>query len=245
MKKTTNRLLYKIILSSALLVMLVIFGLNAYSVLARIKLNISALQLAHQINAKSFIPQNAPNFDLKIPDTEKCHYHWLSGIKTYYTNDVDRSLFRYVLKCLPEGMEMTQFLFPVDIELAEDAFNINPTDIENAYWLLDSVENDDKNNASQLAGELIQRFPGDSVLWRRSGALLWGQGEYNRGLQAFINACQINDGASNGCYYVGALYRALGKPLEAIKYFRLSCWPPSWVEADKLEAQIASGEIEP
>ena len=142
-------------------------------------------------------------------------------------------------------LKMTNFLYPSDLVLAEAAYNLYPNEIAISYWLLEGVEKKDRTRAIFLARDILSQNPTDAVIWRRLGWLFRSNKQYEEGLQAYLKACEIDDRASNGCYYVGASYRTLGDPLKAIEYFRLSFYPPSWQEADKLEAQIATGEIVP
>ena len=88
--------------------------------------------------------------------------------------------------------------------------------------------------------EILEIDPQDAVAWRRLGTLLWRSGEKEKGLQAYLNACEINDRASNGCYYVGTSYSAKGDVEKAIYYFRIAFWSSSWDIAYQLEQELST-----
>lgn len=215
------------------------------TILESIRLNQVSLKLLKQIARNGDVAEIINYSEWDFSGTRKCHFQWLNAIASNYLGYINRPKFMNVLTCMPQGVEMMQKIFPFDEPLAEAAYNLYPNEILTNYWLLDSVEKSETTKAISLAKEIVNRFPSDAVIRRRLGTLLWSNKQYEEGLQAYLKACEIDDVASNGCYYVASSYRSLGDPLKAIQFFRKSYWPPSWQEADKLEAQIATGEIVP
>ncbi|OJX38340.1 MAG: hypothetical protein BGO78_10080 [Chloroflexi bacterium 44-23] len=228
---------------------LLVFVLLSISFLVNLKenlnINLYSVYLAKQIYLTKPPRTSLNPIEGNFTGKNSCHIQWLNAISTFYKNEPDRDLFYKTFTCMKESVDMTYFLLPKDVFLAKVAINLYPEDVNNYYWLLASLEESDVNLAAKLSKEFVVLFPTDALLWGMSGRLLWLNAQYEDALQAYINACKINDRVSNGCYYVGISYRSLGDLVEAIKYFRLSIFPSSQLEADNLEAQLPSGEIVP
>lgn len=215
------------------------------TVIESIKINQVSLNLLKQIARNDDISEITNLSEEDFSGSRNCHFQWLNVMASYYVGDIDRSKIFIMFNCMQEAVDMTNMLFPLDLDLAGAANSLYPQEIAISYWLLDGYEAKDRTLAINYAKDILSQYPTDAVIWRRLGALLWSEAQYKEALHAYIKACEIDDRASNGCYYVAASYCSLGDPLKAIEYFRLSYWPSSWDEADKLETQIASGEIVP
>lgn len=236
----------KFSVTKGILLVVVLLSLSFFvNLKENLNINLFSVYLAKQIYMTKPPRTNFYPLQGNFTGKNRCSALWLNAISTYYKNEPDRFIFYEAFTCLKESVEMTHYLMPNDIFLAKVALDLFPEEITNYYWLLDSIESYDLTEAMLLSKELILLFPNDAVLWYKSGRLSWLNAKFEDALIAYINSCQINDYASNGCYYVGVSYRVLGDPIEAIKYFRLSYNPRSQIEADELEAQIASGEIVP
>lgn len=184
-------------------------------------------------------PDNTFINNQRVPEDD-CHFFWLSFLE-YFLNQKDyhdNPHLSSIMRCSKLHLDMLYVLFPKDIEISQKVNEFYPDNKEYMYWLLDSSERDFENSMFIL-NEIFELDNKDAVAWRRLGNILWKNAEYEKGLQAYLNACEIDDRASNGCYYVGASYRSMGEIEKAIYYFRLSYWSPSWEIADQLEAELS------
>lgn len=143
-----------------------------------------------------------------------------------------------VLDCSPLSIEMVRKMGPKEAQLSTAANSPYPTNTYTIFWLLDSLEIDNKEYAKVVANNWVELHPYDALAWGRLGRILQSNGEYEEGLKAYLNACSINDHESNGCFYVGVIYKKSGDYEKAIYYFRLSYWQPSQIIADELEAML-------
>lgn len=175
-----------------------------------------------------------------IISEDDCHFFWFSFIDDYLNQKDyhDNPHLSSIMRCSKLHLDMLYAFFPKDIEISQKVNEFYPDNIEFMYWLLDSSESDFEKSKNILY-RIIELDDKDAVAWRRLGYILWKNTEYEKGLQAYLNACEIDDRASNGCYYVGASYKAKGEVEKAIYYFRLSYWSPSWEIANQLEAELS------
>lgn len=169
------------------------------------------------------------------------HYKWLDLMGKRQNNKEisEKSVYKDFIHSTKLYANMVRVLFPSDLYLASQANNFYPNTKEYLYWVVDSTQTD-YDLAIMKLNEILVLDPNDTVAWRRLGDNLWRNGDKEAGLQAYLNACEINDRESNGCYYVGTSYRAMGELEKSLYYFRLSYWPPSWEIADRLEAELST-----
>lgn len=201
-----------------------------------INLNYYSIGVVKSIN-QGTDNENYKNFDSKLVS----HYEWLNLVgkgqknkeipeKTNYYNFIHHSQLY---------ANMIRVLIPNELDLASEANQYYPNTKNYLYWILESAGSDVELSKNTI-NEILEVDPLDSVAWRRLGSILRENGEREEGLQSFLNACEIDDRESNGCYYVGASYKDFGDLEKAIYYFRLSYWSPSWEIADQLEAELSS-----
>jgi len=169
------------------------------------------------------------------------HYKWLDlmGKKQNNIEISEKSVYKDFIHCTKLYANMVRVLYPNDLELASEANYYYPNTKDFLYWVVDSTQTDYELAVMKL-NEILDLDPNDSVAWRRLGDNLWRNGDNIAGLQAYLNACEINDRESNGCYYVGYSYKAMGELEKAIYYFWLSYWSPSWEIADQLETELST-----
>ena len=182
------------------------------------------------------------NPSIKTPQNNlTIHFEWLDLMarNQHIENASEIDVYSSLLQRSNLFANMIRVLFPENLDLAKQASISFPQTKGYLYWVLDSAESEYKLSIETL-NHILGLDPQDTVAWRRLGDVLWRNGEREEGLQAYLNACEIDDRESNGCYYVGTSYRALGDFEKSIYYFRKSYWPPSWKKADQLEAELSA-----
>ncbi len=209
--------------------------------------NLSSIMkiIEHNYYSKKLLNQKfnfVENFDLgsKVYEGD-CHLLWMHTIVEISKNKflLNNEYQKKIISCSPLHAKMINVFFPKEKKLAQTANMVYPQNREFLLWLLDSVW-EDTDYSERVLDQLLELDSNDALVLRRYGSLLWKKGSFKEGLQAYLNACKIDDITSNGCYYVGKSYRSLGDLEKAIYYFRLSYWSPSWEIADQLEAELSA-----
>jgi len=201
-----------------------------------INLNYYSIRLVKSVYVGSNV-EEYPAIDNDLVSHNKWLY--LMGKNQNNKEISDKSVYKDFFHHSKLYANMVRVLFPSDLYLAAQANNFYPNTKEYLYWVVDSTQTD-YDLAIMKLNEILDLDPNDTVAWRRLGDNLWRNGDKEASLQAYLNACEINDRESNGCYYVGYSYKAMGELEKAIYYFRLSYWSPSWEIADQLEAELSS-----
>ena len=214
-----------------LILFLVLLSTTIGNFFSLMTLNRSSLRLIDHIN-------DANSNKLNISLGNSCHSKWISALSDQYLKVETDSPKKFIelLSCSNLHFKLIQLMFPKNKAIATAANMLFPENPSNLYWLMDSVE-DDFVYSKEIANQLLKINGQDSVAWRRLGEIQWREANYQEAISSYLKACIIDDGASNGCYYVAASYRTLGEIDKAIYYFRLSKWPPSQLEADLLESK--------
>ncbi len=216
--------------------LILIFFLSLLMIQNSVNLNIYALDVI-----KGKIKSSDNNYEFLNYKDLNIHHEWLEMMVLMQRSDNQsyKNDFLNAIKYSNLHASMTRAFYPKDLELATEAYQIYPNNKSYLYWLLDSSESDIELSKIILH-EILAISPNDVVAWRRLGKILWNNGELEDGLNAYLNACEINDIDSNGCFYVAISYHSLGDLEKALFYFRKSFFPPSWVLADKIEAELSS-----
>lgn len=235
--KINNHIL--VILTVVFPIIIFIFPLSEYLVLNKITIE----------TVKNKTPSAQTIFYYKlfgenISRMFQCHLDWLNLLTELKHTSIDEnySHIKESMSCSYLTTKMIHKLAQENKSIAMAALEIYPKDTFVLYWLFNILEIEDDDYAIEIAQRIIISKPKDAMIWRRLGSLYWSRGEYNKGLDAYIQACTTNDKASNGCYAVGRSYHALRDYEKALYYYRLSYWGPAHERADRLEAELAGSK---
>ena len=91
---------------------------------------------------------------------------------------------------------------------------------EKIKFILELLNSNKLKNAKREARELIVKYPNSSVLFNILGAVLVGQNEFNKGIENYKKAIQINPNYAQAYNNLGVALHKLNKKNEAINNFK-------------------------
>lgn len=224
------------------IIILMIGLLNVASLRSILELNQFALNVNQNLigtaNEVIFQEQNKIN---------SCHSNWLQHVLSISKNESsnNNSLNEKLMACSFIHMRMLSNFFPTNDSLSQLAIEIYPEYTYPYYWFAQSKDQMFSVNTKPIFEKILAIDPNDGFAWRYLGIILIQEGKIPEAIEAHINSCNYGDPGSNGCYNAGRMLEKEGEYQDAIYYYRLSKWQPSQEEADRLEAQLASGELIP
>jgi len=172
---------------------------------------------------------------------DSCKYDWLYFVYNHqnFSNFKNNQETYELIACSPLHASMISVIYPTSLNLASYALQIYPNQEKILYWMYHS-SGLDNSLKKEILWELNALNPMDAQILKLLGHAYWENKEKYEAIVLYLRACEMNDRQSNGCYYVGTSYQALGDYDKAIYFFRKSYWPPSWEKADKLEEELSS-----
>ena len=131
-----------------------------------------------------------------------------------------------------------------DLGLAEYARSKDDGSIHARFIWARIIGQEYPEEGAAIYYELLHRRPRDGIYWRELADMLR---EYapDAAIEAYLQSCKNGDPGKHGCYEAGRLAEKMGRIDDAIQYYRLSVWPPSLEQANRLERQIKDAIIRP
>ncbi|MHB8132782.1 MAG: tetratricopeptide repeat protein [Anaerolineaceae bacterium] len=203
-------------------------------------------------SVKSIIIRTVPSYTELTSNFNNCHFLWLESVsnRNDFTSLVD---FVDLLNCSYIYVPFVYSKFPYQVSLAKIAVDRFPKEIDPLFWLAESNLLNEINSNSFLIEEsnkeiflkILSMNPKEGLAWCKLGNIYNKEGDIEKAINSFSQCCKNYDPGMNGCVNAGRLLEAQGDYIDAINYYRLSIWQLSQKEADRLEAQLVSGELNP
>ncbi len=195
-----------------------------------------ALSAAQRALAGGPIPEPAQFSDL----TEDCRASWLLG---YFENERSQRVtlnqpWRQAIACDDQYLAWIKRLNQDNLDLAQQANTLYPHSSVGWFWLAELAASADPQQAIANYRKGLEYAPLAGEEWLDLGILLRQTQDYPAAMDAFYQACIHGDPGYNGCLYAGKMAELLGDRQKAIRYYRLSLWPPARLRADDLEKEL-------
>ena len=168
-----------------------------------------------------------------------CSHIWMAGLIAGRSGDLSAQhrAWEKALTCSPGSLPILRIILPQDVDLAMAAVQRYPHTSQAWFWLGEAIAPTNPLGARQAYLRTVELSPHHALAWCRLGRDYKQEGDLERAAAAFLNCCENGDPGSNGCYGVGRIMEELGKPQEAINYYRRSRWEGAQKRADELEKQ--------
>ncbi len=166
----------------------------------------------------------------------RCAAYWWLGIaeKRLNRNRARDEAWVDLARCDERRVKSIRHMMPQDRMLAERVLAAAPNSGSASVWIADLTRHEDPARAVALYRAGVRSDPANGVAWLRLGDLL-RQKEPKAALEAYIESCKNGDPGANSCVRAGALALELGDKVAAIRYYRMSNWPPARDLAERLE----------
>jgi tetratricopeptide (TPR) repeat protein len=215
-----------------LLAFVVVLALAWPSLQMGIQRNRLALQTARWVLSGAPLPEGGRFSSL----AEDCRSSWLLG----FVENQDHSLptlnahWRRAIQCNPRYVAPLSALYADDLEFARQVNAAQPESAEGWFWLAELFMADQPQQALEYLRRGLALNPDDSRRWTLAGDLLTQAGDLPGAMQAYLMACKTGDAGYNGCLRAGGTAEKMGDYEAAVRYYRMSYWPPAWERADKI-----------
>jgi tetratricopeptide (TPR) repeat protein len=192
-----------------------------------------ALQTARGLLAGAPLP-DASRFSALAED---CRASWLLGFLEHQgePRPTLNASWQRAIQCNPQRVELLAALFADDLDFARQVNAAQPGNAEGWFWVAGLIAADQPQKALAHYRQGLALDPEDSRRWTFVGDLLTQDGDLAGALEAYLMACKTGDAGYNGCLRAGATAEKMGDYAAAIRYYRLSHWPPSWERTERLE----------
>lgn len=203
------------------------------------RFNLAALQLAQIVTTDSQdVDSLIPN--LEQGSSENCRASWFASL-LWRQIGADREETHDVLiaaiTCSATNIPFARLTVPEDEELAQVAVQRHPTSSKAWFWIARLHSTDAPTDAIIEYQRGLQLDPSNGLAWRELGDLLV-EHDPEAAIEAYLQSCYHGDPGFHGCLRAGRTAEEQGDFITAIKYLRLSRWPPARERADELERQL-------
>lgn len=198
-----------------------------------IQRNRLALQTARGLLAGAPLPQ-AERFTALAGD---CRASWLLGFleQGEGSRPTLNAYWQRAIQCNPQRVELLAALYADDLDFARQVNAAQPSSAEGWFWVAGLIAADRPQEALRYYRQGLALKPEDSRRWTYVGDLLTQDGDLAGALDAYVMACQTGDAGYNGCLRAGSTAEKMGDYEAAIRYYRMSYWPPAWEQAKRVE----------
>lgn len=192
-----------------------------------------ALQTARWMLAGASPPESSLFSGL----SEDCRSSWLLG---FVENEGTprpalNDHWQRAVQCNPQRVVSLSLLYPNDLDFARQVNATQPASAEGWFWLAELVAATQPQEALEHLRRGLAINPQDSRRWTLVGDLLTQAGDLPGALEAYLMACKTGDAGYNGCLRAGGTAEKMGDYEAAIRYYRMSHWPPARDRAESLE----------
>ena len=149
-------------------------------------------------------------------------YPWLMASLAHCQGDDHQEQIAWLASLIGSDQRLSvgQAARPDDALLARMAAERYPQNASAQFWLAENLNSAGDVNGAIQAYELgLQIRPTNGLNWRKLGDLYRQQGDWQKAVKAYDQACFWVDSGHNGCYRAGMLYHEHGFYDKAIQRF--------------------------
>jgi tetratricopeptide (TPR) repeat protein len=218
------------------LIFAVFLALAWSSLPVAIQRNRLALQTARWMLSGAGLPEGDQFSSL----AEDCRSSWLLG---FVDNQGElrptlNAHWQRAIQCNPQHVGSLSALYADDLDFARQVNAGQPESAEGWFWLAELIAAEQPQDALEYLRRGLALNPEDSHRWRLVGDLLTQEGDLPGALEAYLASCKTGDAGYNGCLRAGGTAEQMGDYAAAIRYYRMSYWPPAWERAERLEGLL-------
>ena len=183
----------------------------------------------------------ASHEDAKTVEKPICRSRWLRGLVAQAAGDhaARTAEWKALIQCSRRHLSLVRAAAPSSRELADAAIETWPDEAVGYFWKVPLVQAENPEEAIALLRLGLKRAPSNGRQWQKLGEILSADDKDLPGaLEAYGKACDNGDPGANGCSNAGYVAEALGRPEEALIYYRKSNWEPARRRGRELEEEL-------
>lgn len=191
---------------AGLFILFLLVILKGYTFFQNVRTNQWAIHVSRLClgPARSELPEDVALADMNIKMS------WLTGQLAHCQQREDEAMlaWRRTLEVSSERLSLVRAAAPHNIPLAQFAASQYPNQAETFFWVGDAYLAQSDNSKAVRAyeeGLMLQPEHGANA-WMTVGRLYEAEGEWERAVYAYDQACHYVDQGKNGCPNAGRLY---------------------------------------